>query len=98
MPGSRPTPPGPIEHDEDGDPLPQPAETSDLADLIQLLEYARLKDFQVGPVVRVGKIQVQVRDIRQLRKVRDLLGKDADPQPEPSIGEMVGVPEYTPGD
>lgn len=91
---NRPPPPGPIAHDEEGDPLPQPAPESDLADLIQLLEYARTKDFQVGPFVQVGKIRVQVADIRQLRK----LGMDRPrAEPEPSLGQMVGVPDYNPG-
>lgn len=92
---NRPLPPGPLEHDEEGDPLPQPAPASDLADLIQLLEYARTKDFQIGPVVQVGKIRLQVSDIRQARK----LGVDRPrAEPEPSLGDMVGVPEYTPGE
>lgn len=91
---NRPPPPGPLAHDEEGDPLPQPAAESDLADLIQLLEYARTKDFQIGPFVQVGKIRVQVADIRQARK----LGVDRPrAEPEPSIGEMVGVEDYVPG-
>lgn len=58
-------PPGPVEHDDDGNPIPQPAPASDLADLIQLLEYGRVKGFRIGPTVRVGKIVVSVRDLRQ---------------------------------
>jgi hypothetical protein len=88
-------PPGPVEHDEEGDPLPQPAAASDLADLIQLLEYARQKDFQIGPVVQVGKIRLQVADIRQARKHG--VDRQRASDPEPSIGETVGVPEYSPG-
>jgi hypothetical protein len=61
----RPLPAGPVEHDDDGNPVPQPAENSDLRDLIQLLEYGRAKGFRIGPTVRVGKIVTQVRDLRQ---------------------------------
>lgn len=90
MSNPRQTPPGPIEHDEDGDPLPQPAKNSDLADLIQLLEYGRVKDYALGPVIQVGKIRVQVQDIRQARKIRDLVGKQ-DMPPEPTIWQMTGA-------
>lgn len=91
----RPLPPGPVEHDSEGDPLPQPAAASDLADLIQLLEYARTKDFAIGPFVQVGKIRVQVADVRQARK----LGTDR-PQPssaatEPTIWDMT-MPDEPP--
>lgn len=86
----RTPPPGPLEHDEEGDPLPQPAPASDLADLIQLLEYARTKDFQIGPFVQVGKIRLQVADIRQARKIGDLTGR-ATAAPEPSIWQMTGA-------
>lgn len=88
-------PPGPLEHDEEGDPLPQPAPASDLADLIQLLEYARSKDFVLGPIVQVGKIRLQVADIRQARKHG--MDRPRAAEPEPSIGETIGVPDYAPG-
>lgn len=59
-------PPGPIEHDDDGNSIPQPAENSDAADLIQLLEYGRVKGFEFSGSVRVGKITIQtVRDLRR---------------------------------
>jgi hypothetical protein len=88
-------PPGPLEHDLDGDPLPQPAAASDLADLIQLLEYARAKDFVLGPIVQVGKIRCQVADLRQAK--RHGLDQQRSSEPEPSMGDLVGVPEYSPG-
>jgi hypothetical protein len=84
-------PPGPVEWDQEGDPVPQPAKESDLADLIQLLEYGRRKGFRVGPMVRIGKITVQVSDLRQ----RGSAGEDT--ITELSIGDMVGVPDYFPG-
>lgn len=90
------TPPaGPLEHDEEGDPLPQPVAASDLADLIQLLEYARAKEFVIGPIVQVGKIRVQVADVKQARRLGFDRPRNADP--EPSLGETLGVPEYMPG-
>ena len=92
----RPQPPGPLEHDEDGDPLPQPAPNSDLADLIALAEWARGKDFLLTGPIRVGKIVIQgFQDLRVLRK----LGVDRPraTEPEPSLGQMVGVEEYNPG-
>lgn len=62
----RPLPPGPVEHDDDGNPIPQPAENSDARDLIQLLEYGRMKGFDFSGAIRVGKIAIQrVRDLRQ---------------------------------
>lgn len=92
----RPPPPGPLAHDEEGDPLPQPAPNSDLADLIALAEWARQKEFLLAGPIRVGKIVIQgFQDIRQARR----LGVDRPRQvePEPSIGAMVGVDEYSPG-
>ena len=83
----RPLPPGPVEWDDEGDPVPQPAKESDLADLIQLLEYGRRKGYRIGPVVRIGKITVQVADLRQH------VGDGLDLAPEPSIWEEHGYPE-----
>ena len=80
----RPLPPGPLDFDDEGDPLPLPAANSDLADLIQLLEYARRKHFRLGPMVRVGKIALQVGDLRQA----EVYGKAADtgvPDPGPWV-------------
>lgn len=56
---------GPIEHDEDGNPIPQRTDDPDLQSIIQLLEYGRTRGFKIGPAVRVGRITVQVRDLRQ---------------------------------
>lgn len=75
----RPLPPGPVLDDEDGNPLPQPAENSDVRDFIQLMEWARQKGFELTGAVRVGKIAVQrVRDLRQTEARRD---KDDPPDP-----------------
>lgn len=77
----RPLEPGPVEHDDDGDPVPQPEPKSDLADLIQLLEYARKKGFRIGPAIRVGKIITTVHDLRQSE------GRHV-PDEEPSMGVL----------
>lgn len=82
----RPLPPGPVEYDDDGVPIPQPAPDSDLADLIQLLEYGRRKGFVIGPMVRIGKIALQVVDARQQR------GSTRPSEPEPSIWDMTMPP------
>lgn len=74
----RPLPPGPVEFDEDGDPLPIPPAGSDLAALIQLLEFGRRKGFRIGPTVRVGSIVLQVKDLRQPEADG---ARDVDPEP-----------------
>ncbi len=65
-PTVRPLPPGPIEHDDDGNAIPKLADNSDAADLIALLEYGRVKGFLLEGSIRVGKITIQtVRDLRR---------------------------------
>lgn len=76
---SRPIPPGPIEHDDDGNPIPIPDASSDALDLFAIMEYGRRKGFQFGGAIRVGKIAIQrVVDLRQHEARRDL-GEDPDP-------------------
>ena len=58
-------PTGPIDADEDGNAVPLPPDESDLAQLIQLLEYGRRRGFRIGPTVQIGKLTVQVADLRQ---------------------------------
>lgn len=58
-------PTGPIDSDEDGNAVPVPPAESDLAQLIQLLEYGRKRGFRIGPTVQIGKLTVQVADLRQ---------------------------------
>lgn len=77
----RPLEPGPVQHDDEGDPVPQPAPNSDLTDLIQLLEYGRKKGFRIGPTVRVGKIITTVHDLRQDE------GRNV-PDDEPTMGVL----------
>ncbi len=74
---------GPLDADEDGNALPVPPPESDLATLIQLLEYARRRGFRVGPTVKVGSIVTQVQDMRQDETGRDL---PADPGPWAAAG------------
>jgi hypothetical protein len=61
----RPLPAGPVELDDDGNPVPQPAADSDVRDLQQLMEWGRMKGYRIGPAVRIGKITVQIADVRQ---------------------------------
>lgn len=61
----KPPPTGPIDSDEDGNVVPVPPADSDLAQLIQLLEYGRRRGFRIGPTVQIGKLAVQVADLRQ---------------------------------
>lgn len=65
-------PTGPLEHDDDGNVLPLPPAGSDLAQLIQLLEYGRRRGFRIGPTVKVGAIVTQVQDLRQEEGGREL--------------------------
>lgn len=56
---------GPLSHDEEGNDLPVPPAASDLAQLIQLLEYGRRRGFRIGPTIRVGSIVTSIIDLRQ---------------------------------
>ena len=52
--------------DEDGNVMPVPGpEAGDVAKAIYLLEYARLRGFRIGPTLKIGEIDMQVRDLRQ---------------------------------
>lgn len=59
------TAPQPPDHDENGDPLPAVSASSDVGQLIYLLEWARLRGFRLGPTLQVGGLIVQVSDLRQ---------------------------------
>lgn len=54
--------------DGDGNLLPSLDESSDLAKIIYLLEYARARDFRIGPMVQIGDTVVQVSDMRQVKE------------------------------
>lgn len=54
-----------IDHDDDGNPLAVPDPTSNVGQLIYLLEWARQRGFRVGPTIQIGDLVVQVQDIRQ---------------------------------
>lgn len=56
--------------DDDGNIIPPPPPESDVGQLIYLLEWARTREFVVGPVVKIGELQVQVADLRQARSER----------------------------
>lgn len=75
----KPPPTGPVDADEEGNALPMPSPDSDLADLIQLIEYGRRRGIQIGPMVQVGRITTQIRDLRQ----DEAGGTPQDPDPGP---------------
>lgn len=54
----------PIATDDGADIQIDPS--SDVGQLIMLLEYARARGFQVGPTVQIGSVIAQVRDLRQV--------------------------------
>ena len=49
----------------DGEELPPLPLDSDVAQLIHLIEYARLRDFKIGPRVQIGNVCVEIQDLRQ---------------------------------
>lgn len=48
--------------DSEGNVIPPPDATSDVAQLIYLLEYCRQRSFVLGPTVQVRDVVVQVKD------------------------------------
>lgn len=74
-------------YDDDGDPIPQPAGDSDLAGLIQLMQYCRLKGWRLGPTIQFGRITTTIADLRQ----RDPRGGTRGDVPEPSIWREHGM-------
>lgn len=72
-------PTGPIDADEDGNVVPVPPAESDLAQLIQLLEYGRRRGFRIGPTVKIGQLVTQVQDLRQTEGT----GQGLEPDPGP---------------
>lgn len=73
-------PPPLPEHDEEGRPIGAPTSGSDVAQLTYLLEWARIRGFRVGPMIAVGGLQLQIRDLRQHEDRRD---PDDTPDPGP---------------
>lgn len=48
--------------DAEGNVIPPPDASSDIAKTIYLLEYCRKRRFVLGPVVQVGEVIIQVKD------------------------------------
>jgi hypothetical protein len=61
--------------DDNGNIINPPDMTSDVGQIIYLLEYCRKREFMIGPTVQVGDVIVQVRDLRQVAKMRQDTGK-----------------------
>lgn len=77
--------PPPTDVDDEGSPLALPDASSDVGQLIYLLEWARVRGFRVGPTVQVGNLIVQVTDLRQTEGRRDR-DDTADPGPWAAAG------------
>lgn len=71
--------------DEHGNFLPELDPTSDVAQIIYLLEYGRKRGFRIGPTVQVGNAIVQVSDLSQEREAAD-----ASVRAEPTIWQENG--------
>lgn len=73
-------------HDEHGNVIPIDP-TSQVGQAIQLLEYCRARDFQIGPYLKIDGLVMQVADLRQVLK--------HGPRPAPDIGPWTaaGFPE-----
>ncbi len=67
-----------VTEDIDGNVIIPPAPTSEVAQLIYLLEWARLRQFQIGPMIRLGSLTVQVADLR-IEERRDAVPVDIGP-------------------
>lgn len=76
-----------VDHDDDGNPLALPDAASDVAQLIYLLEWARIRGFRVGPTIQVNNLIVQVSDLRQASR------RDRDDAPDPGPWAAAGYEE-----
>ena len=76
--------------DDDGNVMPPPAPGSDIYALMYFLEYAREREFFVGPVIKVGEVVVTVTDLRQRRQLTEA---ETPKHPETTIWEQHGYQE-----
>lgn len=49
-----------------GDVIPTISPETDVGKLQALMEWARVRGFEIGPVVRIGGVTLQIRDLRQV--------------------------------
>lgn len=54
------------EYADDGTPIPEAPEGSDLQQLFTMIEYFRVRGFQLTGPIRLGSITVSVVDLRQM--------------------------------
>jgi hypothetical protein len=54
-----------MSHDENGNPVLEVDPLSSAGQLVALLEWARRRNFKLGPMVKIGDVMVQVTDLRQ---------------------------------
>lgn len=78
--------------DDDGNVLAPPPPDSDVAQVIYLLEYARKRGFQIGPSLKVGSVELDVRDARQhAQAMRDAAGgSTTEIQPGSAFAALLG--------
>ena len=55
--------------DDKGDVMSPPEPGTDAAHVIYLLEYGRKRGFQIGPMLKIGAIELQVHDTRQANQL-----------------------------
>jgi hypothetical protein len=60
-----------IDHNEEGEDLTAPDPQSNAGQLIYFLEWARQRDFHVGPTLQFGDVIVQVQDKREKTTSRE---------------------------
>lgn len=74
--------PDPPDHTDDGDDIPRAPAGSDLEQLFTLLEFCRLRDFRLLGPVQIGRIAVQVADMRQVEAMARENARDEGPWKE----------------
>jgi hypothetical protein len=74
-------------HDEHGNPVLEVDPLSSAGQLVALLEWARRRNFKLGPMVKIGDVMVQVTDLRQ----DEGRGRVPDEQLDPDVARVMGL-------
>jgi hypothetical protein len=75
-----------VSHDEHGNPVLEVDPLSSAGQLVALLEWARRRNFKLGPMVKIGDVMVQVTDMRQEPGHRM-----PDEQLDPDVARVMGL-------
>ncbi len=62
--------------DDDGNVIPPPPASSDVHQLIWLMEYCRRREFLLGPTVQVGSVTAQIVDPALRKKLGNDVGDE----------------------